>query len=1112
MPDAIYFQWQNEYLLRTIYPLRETKLRDFLVFFHEIELWQQYKDRPALQLAGEIQAYRAARRARVIQAYEQYRLLEAYFLNEDVPAYRAAFLLPDAAVMAQITEVHKSFKRFFPTYKNPAKEKYFISARVRQMEELQKKIRLQISEKQRILRNNGPAWANKTSFENEVRRLETISLKMVEQELSQLVAFMGAYERLYQYKVGALQQKAAQEKNLQDGAGKQQALRIEMETLQAKQAAVQAALHRLKNPPDAQALKAYFMDEDVSDRYIQRAGDPAVLKVINEAHRAFKLFFPTYNNAVKERFFISQRLSDINRLRGLKQQELSTAARLGSSAKAAALKQVLLVLDEELGKLTDLQWVYDSAGKPAGAFSGQIAQAEKEQVEIQNKIRAAQAALAAQETALAQAQAALNASEQDLILASVDAAEVKVQDIARDKAEEYKNSLLQKDHRQLLEDVAAEFLRSPTRYPLWLQYMVVHFSGMRYQSAHGSWADPKDLLLSLRMRSIEHNLKRAGEDAIRAMCEERYALYQSARQAPGADAAEQAAAPALARAADPAWKRRVEHHIRALDPASGYNKTKALLDVQIDEEDYEIQQLSDAQALAGLEGMKDQIPDWMWNEIVRTTNLRLTQVKQAGWEQLTAEEREQRYAAGMAPYREILEKWKREHLTAWREAHDRSSQLIVTRAVCNEVAEHIQHIRGRTPSGGLTAKPEWYLRCEKDPRLARVPDKPYLVKPKTAADFRPGASILWLSWVHKEPNIWQIARPIVLRSGEELIPAGRDAQNEITNTGSAFVRRVRFAEKGPDGRTYERQSQQWLRWNHEATVVEVTETADGPVVLTFETALPGEDRRQSTIGVFKRYLSDLKHNVSPAQMNGTFVGYVPEGAVPYDDLHDMLDWNRVLLRDACTPAEMAQYWQKVTRPIDPAIAFDAPGAHPQTQVEIAPRLKGEGHEEWAACREYDLITRSITLYRPAVELRRGARLHVSKEQAVQANGETCYMVTRCDGEPRAEGLYLRADEVMDVPEGTTTRVLQARRGGAFYRLLGADQRMRPIFEKAPLQPRSRTQLVVSTVHKAGPRDPGDGSVRGQGSQRYALVIACPDLPEAEGLFIRWRGEARSSPG
>jgi hypothetical protein len=33
--------------------------------------------------------------------------------------------------------------------------------------------------------------------------------------------------------------------------------------------------------------------------------------------------------------------------------------------------------------------------------------------------------------------------------------------------------------------------------------MVVHFSGMRYASAHGSWADPKDLLAQLRMADVQ---------------------------------------------------------------------------------------------------------------------------------------------------------------------------------------------------------------------------------------------------------------------------------------------------------------------------------------------------------------------------------------------------------------------------------------------------------------------------------------------------------------------------------------------------------------------------------------------------------------------------------
>ena len=38
MTELLYFQWQNEILLKTIYPLREMKLRDFLVYYQEIDL------------------------------------------------------------------------------------------------------------------------------------------------------------------------------------------------------------------------------------------------------------------------------------------------------------------------------------------------------------------------------------------------------------------------------------------------------------------------------------------------------------------------------------------------------------------------------------------------------------------------------------------------------------------------------------------------------------------------------------------------------------------------------------------------------------------------------------------------------------------------------------------------------------------------------------------------------------------------------------------------------------------------------------------------------------------------------------------------------------------
>ncbi len=61
MAELMYFQWQNEVLLKTIYPLREMKLRDFLVYYKEIDLWAEYKVRKIENLQADLQTYIAAR-------------------------------------------------------------------------------------------------------------------------------------------------------------------------------------------------------------------------------------------------------------------------------------------------------------------------------------------------------------------------------------------------------------------------------------------------------------------------------------------------------------------------------------------------------------------------------------------------------------------------------------------------------------------------------------------------------------------------------------------------------------------------------------------------------------------------------------------------------------------------------------------------------------------------------------------------------------------------------------------------------------------------------------------------------------------------------------------
>ncbi len=70
MTGPLYFQWQNEVLLKTIYPMREAKLRDFLVYFAEIDLWSQYKDKDIASLPDEVKAYTDAQTMMLASAYE----------------------------------------------------------------------------------------------------------------------------------------------------------------------------------------------------------------------------------------------------------------------------------------------------------------------------------------------------------------------------------------------------------------------------------------------------------------------------------------------------------------------------------------------------------------------------------------------------------------------------------------------------------------------------------------------------------------------------------------------------------------------------------------------------------------------------------------------------------------------------------------------------------------------------------------------------------------------------------------------------------------------------------------------------------------------------------
>ena len=68
----LYFQWQNEFLRQTIYRMREIKLRDFLVFYQQVDVWSYYKGKDINALKEEVSAYKMDWEADHSAALRQY--------------------------------------------------------------------------------------------------------------------------------------------------------------------------------------------------------------------------------------------------------------------------------------------------------------------------------------------------------------------------------------------------------------------------------------------------------------------------------------------------------------------------------------------------------------------------------------------------------------------------------------------------------------------------------------------------------------------------------------------------------------------------------------------------------------------------------------------------------------------------------------------------------------------------------------------------------------------------------------------------------------------------------------------------------------------------------
>lgn len=453
----------------------------------------------------------------------------------------------------------------------------------------------------------------------------------------------------------------------------------------------------------------------------------------------------------------------------------------------------------------------------------------------------------------------------------------------------YQKELESLSHTQLIERIWERFEKEPERFEKWLRYMIIHFSGMRYRSAHASWADPKYLLELLTREVFQSEIQAMDQEALVDACQEAVEELLEERE----------------NLNDDNKRRAVDQLIAKLN---FWNPRRALLEYRMARQVGELENLPhDERVFIGLLGnlrksmaaSGDGMPDWVWEEITKYTQLRL-KIQEKDWEAVSPE----RWKWENWRWREILDTWERRDITGWRKHHQETLDLIVTRAVCNEIAEHIQHLRGLIPSAGLTSKPKWYIRFQEQTK-ALPPENPhraFLVQAPSEVHFINGASILWLDWVDREPNAWQIAQPLsgyAIPPGSVRIPKGKTATTVewafhlVGNTFQRTRRKPTIRELRKQGRSQKEIEairvemqrsggfvKNYLRWTHEAVVVGVEQLLDGKYVQTFETG---------QIGLVLRRLSDLVGNPK------VFVGYIPASDNEPENLDAMLDPSKILV-------------------------------------------------------------------------------------------------------------------------------------------------------------------------------------------------------------------------
>lgn len=386
------FQWQNDALRKTIYPLRETKLHDFLVYFYEIEIWEDnYCKKELEDIPEEVAAYQKSQQEKWNVASHNHSTLKEYFVKEDVTdEFKRIFPNPDEKYLHDIkNNIHKRFSVFYSKDQSIRREKNFLVDRISWLEGYRKGLQDELSEEKRTLKNNPNHW-RKVEIDERIQQLDQVTLKMAQMEIQKLNDYFNALVKLENRRAELT---GADEVTVRD-----------------------IARGRVED------FKNLLAASDGLTMPVVANDDITLMTVKSGDSNLPPQFVPLINN--------------------------------GRSKKMPVGFKFRVSLLDQVANFEARDGVVD------GGRSGKHYQ----------------------------------------VFSSPDDRGTVGYFVPVEKVDEI-------DGEKLLEFIVSKFLDDPTGYPLWLQYMVIHFSGMRYQSAHGSWGDPRDLLQSLKLSGIEKNYK-----------------------------------------------------------------------------------------------------------------------------------------------------------------------------------------------------------------------------------------------------------------------------------------------------------------------------------------------------------------------------------------------------------------------------------------------------------------------------------------------------------------------------------------------------------------------------------------------------------------------------